>query len=385
MVMFDSIEGLLEAGHEIVPFSMHHLKNLKTPFDKYFISNLPTDTLKPWLLFKYLTRAFWSLEAYRKFTELIVSEKPDLIHIHNIYTQISPSILFVAKKYKIPVVMSVHDYALCSANYSLYDENRGELLPFSPGLHQVARSKFIKNSYFATLLLELILRLQKSLGFWNRVDKFIAVSEHVKKALIESGFSESKITVLQNPLPKIAPSSKPLKRNTVAFAGALNTSKGADLILEIAKHAPDLKIKIAGSGPLSDKLKQQNNISLLGNVKRERVRKLFSEATVAIFPARWHEPYGLTVVEAMSEGCLCLVSGNGNLPSLVKYGELGGIVPTFKPEDWVMQIRRFLRDENLQKTYFERLKKEAFGSSDLSDYIDKLESIFSEKSKPVDK
>lgn len=381
MVMFDSINGLEDAGHQIIPFAMHHPKNLKTPYDKYFISNLPTDSLKPWLLFKYFTRAFWSVEAYFKFKKLLKEEQPDLIHIHNIYTQISPSILSAAKKYKIPVVMTVHDYSLCSANYSLYDELRGESLPFRPGLHQVARSRFIKNSYLATLVLELILRAQKTLGFWNGVGKFIAVSDFVKKALIDSGFDESKITVLENPLPYIADVSGNGKKDVVAFAGALNTSKGADLILEVAKNAPDLKLKIAGSGPLIKKLEDQKNIKLLGNVSRKRVQKLFSESAVSIFPARWHEPYGLTTAEAMAAGSIPLVSGAGNLPSLVECGKFGGVVPTFKPEDWVLQIRRVLTNQDLQSEYRIRISDNFKNKKSHQNYIKRLEGVFKELKK----
>lgn len=69
---------------------------------------------------RYAFRVIYSFEAKKKFEALIRDFKPDIIHYHNIYHQLSPSILSVAKKYKIPTVMHLHDYKLISANYNLF-------------------------------------------------------------------------------------------------------------------------------------------------------------------------------------------------------------------------------------------------------------------------
>lgn len=105
-------KNLEELGHQVAIFSMHHPKNNPSPWEKYFVSRLSFNEAK--LRDRLITpgRILYSLEAKRKFKSLVKDFKPDIIHIHNIYHQISPSILDVAKKYQIPVVMHLHDYKL---------------------------------------------------------------------------------------------------------------------------------------------------------------------------------------------------------------------------------------------------------------------------------
>jgi UDP-N-acetylglucosamine:LPS N-acetylglucosamine transferase len=100
----------------VAVFSMKHENNLASPFSSYFVSNIDFNNLKWWQAIKVPGRIIYSQEAKRKFKKLVKSFRPDIIHIHNIYHQISPSILDVACKFKIPVVMHLHDYKLICPN-----------------------------------------------------------------------------------------------------------------------------------------------------------------------------------------------------------------------------------------------------------------------------
>ena len=101
----DMTEKLRSDGHEVAVFSMHHPKNLPSTYEKYFVSRISFNEAK--LRDKILApgRIIYSLEARRKFKKLVKDFKPEIIHLHNIYHQISPSILSIAKKFNIPVVM----------------------------------------------------------------------------------------------------------------------------------------------------------------------------------------------------------------------------------------------------------------------------------------
>jgi glycosyltransferase involved in cell wall biosynthesis len=93
---------------------------LPSKWSKYFISRISFNeaTLRDKILAPF--RILYSFEAKRQFEKLIKDFKPDIVHCHNIYHQISPSILPVAKKYKIPVVMHLHDYKLICPNYQMF-------------------------------------------------------------------------------------------------------------------------------------------------------------------------------------------------------------------------------------------------------------------------
>ena len=108
---------LERAGHQVAIFSMRHPKNLPSLWEKYFVSRVSFSENSLYYSLLRPFRVLYSFEAKRKFSKLIKKFKPDIIHIHNIYHQISPSILPVAKKYNIPVVMHLHDYKLICPNY----------------------------------------------------------------------------------------------------------------------------------------------------------------------------------------------------------------------------------------------------------------------------
>src|SRR3989338_2455590 len=120
---FSLIDLLTAHGHEVIPFSMQHPQNLSTPYDRYFPSYVEFGQKQKFKIqnskFKILSRMFWSFDVARKFDQLLTDTKPDLIHIHNIYHQLSPSLLPVAKRHGIPVVMTVHDYKLIWPDYLL--------------------------------------------------------------------------------------------------------------------------------------------------------------------------------------------------------------------------------------------------------------------------
>ena len=125
--LFGLSELLKKNGHEVIYFSQKNPKNISTDNKKFFVSDLELGKFSFGMLFK-VGRIFWSFEAERKIAKLIKKEKPDIVHIHNIYHQISPSILRAIKKAGIPIVMTVHDFKLIDPNYTLAKRSLYSLL-----------------------------------------------------------------------------------------------------------------------------------------------------------------------------------------------------------------------------------------------------------------
>src|SRR5688500_15401304 len=114
---------LMKHWHTVVPFSMDDRRNMPTEWKRYFVSNVETEKVTFSLAgLRTAGRMLYSFEAKRKFKKLLDAAKPDLVHVHNIYHQISPSILPMAKKRGLPVVITVHDYKLIAPNYSLFHD-----------------------------------------------------------------------------------------------------------------------------------------------------------------------------------------------------------------------------------------------------------------------
>ncbi|KKQ59875.1 MAG: group 1 glycosyl transferase [Parcubacteria group bacterium GW2011_GWE2_38_18] len=145
-------ETLNQAGVETAKFCMSDEKNLPDKNNKYFLSKIDFNDFKLGDAFKYLGRILFSIEAAKKFESLLNDFKPDIVHIHNIYHQISPSILRVAKRHKLPVVMHLHDFKLLCPNYKMYTQNQVCERCKGGKFFNCTRYRCLKNSYAKSLL-----------------------------------------------------------------------------------------------------------------------------------------------------------------------------------------------------------------------------------------
>ncbi|MDD5289853.1 MAG: glycosyltransferase family 4 protein [Patescibacteria group bacterium] len=333
---FELTKLLEENGHTIVPFAMKHSKNLPSVFEKYFVSEVKT---KPswnlWQDLKTVGRFFWSLEARRKLKKLIKENGPfDVAHIHNIYHQISPSILPVLKKKKIPVVMTVHDYKLISPNYNLY--LRGKIYD------KICGSKFgrcffdrcINNSFTESLICSLEMWFHhRVLDIYRKnIDLFIAPSIFVKEKLIAAGYDRNKIKIV----PHFCNPSGPIEYRTTSpskgedsvgnyllYFGRVSEEKGIGVLIEAMKQLPELKLKIAGEGPefrhygLLITNYQLQNTQLLGHKNIAELQNLIKGAYLIIVPSLSPETFGLSALESMAQGKCVVASDIGALPELI--------------------------------------------------------------------
>ena len=119
-IYLGEMEQLREAGHHVVPFSMKDEQNLPSDYDHFFVDNV--DYEKPGLGNKIIasSKILYSFEARSKISSLLDQESFDIAHLHNIYHQLSPSILGALKKRNIPVVASLHDLKMVCGNYKMY-------------------------------------------------------------------------------------------------------------------------------------------------------------------------------------------------------------------------------------------------------------------------
>src|SRR5262249_45481622 len=109
-VMFDEIDFMRGCEVDIVEFSMRDRNNRPSKYESYFVSEksyLSGPRLKR---FRSALSFVHSREAVRKISRLIQEEKPDILHCHNIYHQLTPSIINTASRLNMPVVLTLHDY-----------------------------------------------------------------------------------------------------------------------------------------------------------------------------------------------------------------------------------------------------------------------------------
>ena len=341
---------LSEHGHTVAPFAMRYPKNLPSPWSQYFVSELSTEAGAGDLLsaLKMFRRAWWSLEAEEKMNQLLKVFRPDVVHAHNLYTHLSPSILRACDRHDVPVVMSLHDYALISANYALWNGDQ-TMDPDNLNVWSTANSKFIKGSYLATLALDLIRAWHHKMHSFDRyISEYIAPSEFVRDVFIANGFSGSKISVF--PIFSDAPAqTKKTDQGFVLFAGRLERYKGVEVLIEAMKEYPETKLKIVGNGPDESRLRSlsdgMTNIEFAGFMRGDALWEEMRQARVVVVPSVWHEPFGLVALEAMSNSTPVIVSDRGGLQEILEEGISGSVYNADDSYDLVRALSPYLADE----------------------------------------
>jgi len=340
----DLSASLEKAGHEVANFSMNHPKNLESHWSKYWLSRVSFNESLGFLAWlKITSRVIYSFEAKRKFKKLVQDFKPEIIHLHNIYHHISPSILSVARRFKIPVIMHLHDYKLICPNHTLFvrgkncDSCRGQKY------FNCVRKRCLKNSFFGSLLVavEMYIHHRVLKIYQKNISLFICPSEHMRQTCLSFGWdkiAKDKFVVVYNSYsPELIAEKSNLesKEDYLLYFGRLGEEKGIDTLLN-ALPATQEKLKIVGTGEEEAKLKLKAEslklrVEFLGYKSGEELRLLISGAKAIVMPSIWQENMPLSLLEAMSLGKAVIASRIGGLPEIIE-DELSGFL--FEPGDF---------------------------------------------------
>ncbi len=330
--------SLEKAGHEVAYFSMQHPKNVSSTYEKYFVSRISFNEGS--LRDKLLTpgRMIYSLEAKRKFKKIIADFQPDIIHIHNIYHQLSPSILDVARREKIPVVMHLHDYKLICPNYQLFAN--GKICEACKPNRYLAcvKKRCFKNSFFKSLLaaIEMTIHHRWLKIYYRSISVFIAPSAFMKAKVAEFGWPADKIKVILNPFSSVLKnvSGTASTANYLLYFGRLSPEKGLKTLIEAAALT-NSELKFAGVGPEENSLRSLAEskgvkAEFLGFKEGGGLKEIIIGAKAVALPSVWYENMPLSLLEALSLGKPVIASEIGGMPEVIVDGKNGWL---FRPGD----------------------------------------------------
>lgn len=355
--MLDMMELQEQNGHAVAPFSMHYPKNLPSAWSEYFVSELNTEGKVSYGLgaARQLIRSLWSREAYRKMSKMIDDFRPDIVHIHNIYTHLSPSILAACARHHVPVVMSVHDYGLISANYSLWDAHCDAPMDLDRlGLFATARTRFMKGSYMATFALELINRWHRWTGAYDRrIDHYHVISHFIEDVMERVGYDPKKMT-MHHSFTQPIKAQRSQDKGYVLYIGRLERYKGVHTLIEAMHAFPDVELKIAGTGSYEKDLRgfvaDGQKVTFEGFVSGQALEDLRAGARVMVAPSIWYEVLGLVAIEAMSAGVPVIVSDRGGLKEVVEDGVSGAVFKAGDAGALKQALEPFVRDVSFARS-----------------------------------
>lgn len=327
---------LLSKGHQVAYFSMKDRNNIKTKWNKYFVSNVDPNRNGFIEIFKKIPRIFYSVEAKNKVSVLLDKFKPDLVHINNIYYHISPSIVYEIKRRGIPIVQTVHDYQIISPNVIMF--HNGKICETTKGqkYYKAIFHKCVGNSYIGSLLSVISLYIQDFNNFYRKnIDAFIAPSRFMKRKLISYGFSKKRVFQLNNYVnntKSIDHSNKTNNSKYILYFGRLSEAKGIYKLVKLAKSVPNINIVLAGKfdEPLERKsvmniVRNQKikNLIFVGFKNKTQLNNLIKSCEFVIVPSIWYENQPYSILESYAFGKPVVASRIGGNPEIVVNSKTG--------------------------------------------------------------
>lgn len=348
----DLSQVLEQAGLKVAKFSMKHSHNLPDPNEKFFVSTVNFNRPGLHAILKAIPRMMYSWEARLKFRKLLNEFKPDIIHIHNIYHQISPSILSEAKKHNLPVIMHIHDYKLVCPNYKMF--NKGKVCEKCKGglFHMCFFTRCVKGCFIQSFLATIEMYLHHDILkiYKKNIDLYIAPSQFVKDKLVAWKVEADKIKVVPHYLDtkKFEPQYE--LGNYLLYFGRLDKEKGIDKLIEAMTKVKDKKLKIIGAGPdnkhlskLINKLELTGKVELIGPKYGQELYKYIQNSYAVVVPSQWYEIFGLVNLEAAALGKLVIASNIGGIPEVIKDQQTGLLFKHDSVEDLAVKINWALR------------------------------------------
>ena len=354
--VFDLTTWLESEGHRVIPFAMQHTENRSTRYASFFPSYVATERPRLGLgALKTVGRMLYSLEARRRLASLLVDTHPDVCHIHNIYTQLSPSILHTLADRRVPVVMTVHDYHLITPHYNLWAEGCGPDWSHV-GLVRGTLSRFHKGSYAASFAQVLAYKVHRQLRLYERfVYRFQTPSDFLRRRMIAEGFPAEKIEVNHHGIDPSVVKPRYDHDGYFLYVGRLSPEKGIETILTVARALPDVRFKIVGRGPEEQALHRLGhacpNVEFVGFQSGDALWELYRGARALLLPSRWHENFPLTVLEAMAAGKPVIASRVGGIPEMVEDHCTGILVSPLDMHGWAEAVARLAYDEDMRAQF----------------------------------
>jgi len=253
-----------------------------------------------------LINLFFSFKHYKNVKNIVKHHNIDLVHVHNFYPILSPSIFKASKVAGAKVIHTLHNYRLWCIAGTLYREGFGicELCIKNKFSLQGVLNKCYRKSLIQSLIAQLSFSFYKSTNIFKNIDYFIVLTNFQKHKVKVLGIDEKKIILKPNTFNIHTNLIK--NKEGYIYVGRLEESKGIYILLNVWKQLDEnFVLTIVGSGDIEEKLRNEynyKNIIFKGRCNQEKTSQYIAKSKYLIQPSIWYETFGLTIVEAMGLG-----------------------------------------------------------------------------------
>ncbi len=291
--------------------------------------------------FKLIFDIWFSFKYYHKVKKIIQENDIDLVHIHNFYPLLTPSIFKASKDAGAKVVHTLHNYRLWCISGIFYRDDYGicELCTKSKFSLKGIFNKCFRKSLIQSTLAQLSFWFYRATKVFDNIDYFFVLTNFQKEKVETLGIDSSKIILKPNSL-NISFDIIKNKQNYI-YVGRLEESKGIYKLLDVWNTLDNKYIlTIIGGGDIEEKLKTQytqSNIVFKGKCSRGETLKSISKAKYLIQPSIWYETFGLTIIEAMSYGVPVIGFDIGTRGDFIQDEVNGFIAPKDRLKDTIIK------------------------------------------------
>ncbi len=333
VVYRNEVELLRSFGHEVISYEKHN------------------DELSGMGMLgkaKLAVDAAWSKRTYRELNGLVERTRPDVVHFHNTFPQISPSGYAACAAQGVPVVQTLHNYRLACASGTLFREGAvcedclGRT-PFPALMHRCYRGSIAGTASVAWM----IQRNRWAKTFERLVDQYIALTEFAATRMVASGLPAERISLKPNFLNR-PPGIGEERCGYGVYVGRISREKGVGTLIR-AWSGLKTPLKVIGSGPLSEELERTVRdkglkMEFLGLLSHAETMECMRSAEFLVIPSEWHEGFPMVVLEAYACGTPVVASRIGSLAEIVDDGVTGMTFPPGSADGLRERIRELMSD-----------------------------------------
>lgn len=366
-----NLEQLLKShGHEVAIFAMDYPENFSSPWSKYWPSNMrKVDAF---------TRPFGTGEVRKKFRALLDDFCPDVIHLNNIHTQLSPIVAQMACERGVRTIWTLHDTKLVCPCYTCTRDGYWCEECFTDK-KAVIRHKCMPGSLPGAIIGYYEMKCWSRERLQKYTDVFIAPSRFMMETVVRGGYRPEKLRVLCNFID-VGKCQNPSfqKGDYYVFLGRVNEVKGIRTLCKAAARLP-YKLIVIGGGELLSELRTQYketaNIEFIGQKDWKDFRPILESARFMVLPAEWSENNPLTIIEAQSLGTPVLGARIGGIPELIEEGVTGMTFESRNVDDLKDKIQQMFDTSFC----YGRIAEEAQKKYNAETYYTKLTELYSNR------
>jgi glycosyltransferase involved in cell wall biosynthesis len=373
------------SGHEIAFFSTRHPENPESSYEAFFPDyielNPPPASWSERA--RAAARILYSRSAEVGFARVVDRFRPDMVHLHNIYHHLSPSVLRPLRAQGIPAVMTLHDFKLACPTHRFMADGRVCEACVPRRFYMASLKRCHEGSLSMSTLNGFELATHTLFRMYAPVDLFVCPSRFMVEKMTAGHVFPDRLRWVPNFVDTAAIEPKRTPGGGVVYAGRLSEEKGVETLVRAAPKI-DASIDIVGDGPDRATLQRSaerigaGNVSFHGHVGVDAVHRFLRDASVGVMPSRGYENAPMGILEAFACGVPVVGTAHGGIPELIEPGVDGDLVAPGDADALARSLGRFTADPAIAFERGQAARQKVESGFTPDDHLERLERVYRE-------